>query len=77
VLVDHRLYPFSAGSLQVGVGDELHIGVRQKTRQNVGASISDTDSAERDSFTRRDGPVCSEHPSREDVWNGDGTCYRD
>ena len=77
VLVDHLLHPFSTGSLQVGVGDHLYIGVRQKSRQNVRASISDTDSAERDSFTRRDGSVFSEHASREELWNRDGTCYRD
>ena len=77
VLVDHRLDSFSTSALQVGIGDELHIGVRQKSRQNVRASISDTDSAERDSFTRRDCSVFSEHASREDLRNCDGACHSD
>jgi hypothetical protein len=78
VLVHHRLDPFSTAALQVGVGDHLHVAVEQKPREVFGASISDSDSAERDSFTRRDRSVFPERATRDPLWNRGGrACRRD
>ena len=77
VLVDHLLHPLSTSALQVGGRDHLHIGVGEKSRENVRASVSDTDSSKRNSFTWRDRSISSEHMPGDDMWNRNGTCCRD
>jgi len=74
VLIDHLLHSLPTSALQVGGGDHLHIGVLEKSRENVRASVANTDSSKRDAFTWRDRSISSEHVPRDKFWNGKGTC---
>ena len=73
VLVDNLLHPLSTSALQIGGRDHLHIGVQEKSRENVRASVSDTDSSKCDAFTWRDRSISSEHVRGDYVWNRKGT----
>jgi hypothetical protein len=77
VLVDHRLHSLATSALQVGGSDHLHIGILEKPRKNVRASVSDTDSSKRNSFTWRDRSISSEHVGGDNVWNRERTCCPD
>ena len=69
--VDHLLDGLAACGLHVANGHELHVGLRQKAAQVVGAPIADADTAHDDPLTRGRAAVGAEGGRGDDVGSRD------